>query len=408
MSIQALVLSEYSSAQLAALEADAAAWISANNSSAVKTANASRTYNCHAYAFHISDGGSAYWINNTVNGGTNVAYCWAGSSPTYVSTTAAEGTKVYYYGGDHTATISTTHTGQYESKWGSWPRYRHAVHDSPYNDGSLQYKKVNLYAPSGGGDLICVSSTKTYATLSISGAGYSWSGVNLAISGSSNSIVATGSSNGQGKITANISSPYSGTTIKAIANPWIGTPAITNKRVNGNPYYESGAYICPGNHYLNVTPKGTSSAASWTVPSGIPYYVSGNELDFTLYSSGPSSLSITAKASNVCGQGANSSFYLMKQSWGCSSFYSVVVYPNPTSDELFIEAVPTGDEPEENFEELVAFEEISIIDEKGKVYLNKKEKGNRTSIITRGIPKGHYFLKIRNGESEITEQIIIE
>ena len=93
--------------------------------------DASRTYNCHAYAWHISDGGEIVWIND------EQAY-WTDDS--YVSVDSeALATKVSYGATYHSA-ITTTTTGYYTSKWGEYPLMYHAALDCPYGeDAQLSY-----------------------------------------------------------------------------------------------------------------------------------------------------------------------------------------------------------------------------------------------------------------------------
>jgi hypothetical protein len=99
--------------------------------------------------------------------------------------------------------------------------------------------------------------------------------------------------------------------------------------------------ICPGNHWLSVTPVGgNASVATWIVPPGIPHFVGTNTLDFT-FPFNASSVAITARSSNSCGQGANYAFYLTKKNFGCSGSFSMAIYPNPTSDYLNVEIIPT-------------------------------------------------------------------
>ena len=102
ISVEALNLVEFTSPQLAAAEADAADWISDNGSNAVRVAAASRTYNCHNYAWHYSDGGTNLWVNQLdQNYAENLTKYWSGASPTYQQTTSSNATKVFYSEGDH-------------------------------------------------------------------------------------------------------------------------------------------------------------------------------------------------------------------------------------------------------------------------------------------------------------------
>ncbi len=58
VTVEAIARSEYSAGQLALIESHAADWINDHNSEAERVAPASATYNCHAYAWHVKNGGN--------------------------------------------------------------------------------------------------------------------------------------------------------------------------------------------------------------------------------------------------------------------------------------------------------------------------------------------------------------
>ena len=63
VTVDALTFLEFNPVELAIIEVQAADWISTHGSGAIRVAPASRKYNCHNYAWHMKDGGSANWIN---------------------------------------------------------------------------------------------------------------------------------------------------------------------------------------------------------------------------------------------------------------------------------------------------------------------------------------------------------
>ncbi|GHV08098.1 hypothetical protein FACS1894160_1810 [Bacteroidia bacterium] len=97
-------------------------------------APASTTYNCHSYAWNITEGGPICWLNQY----PDLHLYWDDNS--YEQTIEANAKKIFYYAGDHSAVKSTTHSGKYESKWGSYPLVRHSPEYGPsiYN---MQYRK---------------------------------------------------------------------------------------------------------------------------------------------------------------------------------------------------------------------------------------------------------------------------
>lgn len=84
VSIEAIILPEFSPIDLATVEAIAADWIDDHNSDAVRVAPASAIYNCHGFAWHHSDGGGALWVNQlTQSSQPNISKYWSGSTSTY-------------------------------------------------------------------------------------------------------------------------------------------------------------------------------------------------------------------------------------------------------------------------------------------------------------------------------------
>ena len=95
--------------------------------------DASREYNCHSYAWNISDGGSLKcWINQDFMGEPNISKYW--TDDYYSETSEQNAVKVFYYNkeSDHSAIVSPTVAGMYESKWGAAPLMRHAPNYGPY------------------------------------------------------------------------------------------------------------------------------------------------------------------------------------------------------------------------------------------------------------------------------------
>ena len=99
---------------------------------------ASRTYNCHAYAWHVSEGGNKVWIGSSTQTAEDIY--WQDGSYGEV-TTEAEAAKVSYVKGNHSA-VTTSQPGWFISKWGPWPRMKHAWNDCPY-----VYSQIKYYAP---------------------------------------------------------------------------------------------------------------------------------------------------------------------------------------------------------------------------------------------------------------------
>ena len=91
-----------------------------------------KTYNCHSYAWNMTEGGLTCWLEQ----GAGLHRYWLDLS--YVETTEAE--NFFYYNGDHSAVVSITHPGKYESKWGPSLLMRHTPGYVPTHYDTL-YRK---------------------------------------------------------------------------------------------------------------------------------------------------------------------------------------------------------------------------------------------------------------------------
>ncbi len=99
---------------------------------AILISSASRTYNCHGYAWHVSEGGEPVWIN-----APNQYIYWEDGSYVEMNSEAAN-MKVSYISDNHSA-VTTTTNGWFISKWGFGPLMYHAWNDCPYNSSTLKY-----------------------------------------------------------------------------------------------------------------------------------------------------------------------------------------------------------------------------------------------------------------------------
>lgn len=98
------------------------------------------TYNCHAYAWYVSEGGSKCWIDGTYDDKPNIANFF--TDGTYIETTNPQGgDKVYYKNGDHSAVVYSGDV--FTSKWGQLPLVRHKYNRCPYNSTNLVYYKLH-------------------------------------------------------------------------------------------------------------------------------------------------------------------------------------------------------------------------------------------------------------------------
>lgn len=194
---------EFSPAQIASANSNAAAQFP----NAQRLADASATYNCHAYAWYLSaeaPGSPRYWINTP----GNFKYWQDGS---YIQICQQEeAAKIAYASDDHSA-IHAPLANKFDSKWGSWPLMRHDPTYTPYNSSALNfYLPTKIMASS-----LTVSCNTTFSVPPFTGGGYSWrSSSNIALSGTTTaSVTATSAGSGSGWVEVTITSPCSSTAV---------------------------------------------------------------------------------------------------------------------------------------------------------------------------------------------------
>lgn len=380
---------------LAAWESQAAHWITVNTSNAERVAPASRTYNCHCYAWHKSDGGDSYWVNQlNINYQSNLSKYWSGASPTYQTTSSSKATKVFYPYGDHSAKIITP--SLYESKWGNWPRYRHAPTDCPYNSTELRYYGI----PVNGNSLICSSSS--CSILNISGASYNWTYDNVTIGGSGYQVSVYRNGDGAGWIKTQISSPYSGTQVQSIVKDlWLGNPPSPDLsppspiEMNLNDPHPITIVI------EDIGPAGPITAYSWSKHGfSINWLSDPDDPYFTASPNSQGNTLISCRINNACGQSDFTQGWIVVTDWEEKMSSPLAVYPNPVS--TYINITFDGaklNEPLEEFLANIASSKKSsyfrIIDMYGEVKLMEIYKGaEETTIDVSDLKEGVYGLQL--------------
>ena len=373
---------------IATWEAQAANWIDINDSEADKKAPATSNYNCHAYAWHISDGGDDEdsWINYDIFGIPNVSKYWTNDAYSTVSS-IGDHTKIFYgINADHSA-ISQSSSNLVISKWGWWGLYEHALTDCPFSDGA----SYTFYSvPLNGDDFVCTS--KTYSTVNISSATYNWSSYKVSINGTGYSESATKTSNGFGWVQTEISSPYSGTTITTEKKSiYVGRPADTVQLLG----YDE---LCPmgddEDNFLVAYPPDEMSVTDyqWTFPSEWTF-TTGQGTDtpeFTIYDDFTDE-HVQAYLTNQCGTTLYD--WIVYQDDDCPDGYYMSFSPNPTTGEttLSIESTLAEKTFGANTEwEVEVYSPSQIIKKK-----TGRLKGTSTKLQTAGWQDGVYVVRVK-------------
>lgn len=396
---------------IAGWEADAADWIYIYDSDAQRVGAATSNYNCHAYAWHTSDGGSSNdcWLNNI---GTNLSKYWTNDA--YTSTISANpyvGKKIFYGSADHSA-IPINAYGTVRSKWSYWPRYEHQREDCPYEAAYYTYYAV----PLNGDDFVCTS--ETYSTVDITGATYNWSGSKVSISGSGNSVTATKTSDGEGYIQVGISSPYSGTTVTAKKDIWAGQPDASDFTVYVEERYGDPVPGSPDGPF-EVCDNGSYWICLYPFflfdDQGINDVDFDFDFDYDILDQGDDYIVITIDeiyeestgeiyVNSECG-GYHTLKFLEFEEGSCGR-YLLVFTPNPSTGETTLSIENTTEETEFDITEewdLEIYNNSQMLKEK-----KTKIKGKEYRFNTSGWKDGVYMVRITYKDEILTGKLIVK
>lgn len=368
-------------------------------------ANASSTYNCHSYAWNISEGGTSIcWLNQA----PDLHKYWDDFS--YEETTEANAEKIFYFNGDHSAIKSTTVAGKYESKWGPMPKMRHAPDYGP-SDYNMSYRryyaKFSSLHPISGSSQLCSQGTYTINNLPV-GATVVWS--------SSNTSVATVAGSGStATLTKNISN--GSTTLSAIINGsmtitksiWVGAPIVS--KVSGLSYCLLGS---SSDYYASIDPLANATSYSWTLtpsfnnsvnPSGDRCYIQWNRAGTYV---------LEMHAQNACG---TSTSYMYPIWVGGGSSFSLS--PNPASSQVEVSMIAgattmAADATTSTFntasvESLGATSySVKILDSYGSTVYSANKKEKKFNISTSSFRNGIYGVIISDGTNVYQSKLIVK
>jgi hypothetical protein len=143
MPVGVIITTEFLDDEIASNDSNMAQHIKDHNWTAVKISPSSATYNCHDYAWDLTEG-SYYKVvmAGSARGGSldcQVDQYFDGTAPAYHQVaSASEATKVFYGSGpDHSAVVNCD--GTFTSKWSYFGVYKHAPGDCLYSATTLTY-----------------------------------------------------------------------------------------------------------------------------------------------------------------------------------------------------------------------------------------------------------------------------
>ncbi len=132
-------------------------------------APASNNYNCHSYAWRVSEGGDQVWINNVSTESHNVDNYWLDASFIEVNGQPANKANVKVFCGsgrsdyldDHSA-VTTSDPTIYISKMGCGPVVSHYLNNSPYDFSHSRF--FVRYPDINGVSLSCSNAPLSFST----------------------------------------------------------------------------------------------------------------------------------------------------------------------------------------------------------------------------------------------------
>ncbi len=415
-SVPALIIPEMSQQQITEINSLAALQFP----NTTRLDDASSTYNCHAYAWHLSeDHTNLIWINTPGDD----TYWNDGSY--YEICNVNDATKISYYSGDHSA-IKSVVAGKYDSKWGNWPLLRHNPTEVPEIYVGVNRK---YYAPTpdiSGASTVCTSNT-SFSIANPAGTTVSWSvsptnlfAIDMDTGSSFTTRATNSSSSGAGTISATISGSC-GTIVIPPKNVWVGNPGSVGT-ISGSNSVSQGQWV----YYSVSSSIPNNGMYDWTLPSsGQPclppstncwYFLYGGDgLPYSQVSVGLSSGLVQVKRVNSCGAGPTSYKYVNVNSGGGGGgggggccITPAIVSPNPATYELSVQyRDETSNLPvaETEFEDEVGY---TLTDFMGNIVFSKSSKKTKQKLnISRVREDGVYILTIKQGDKGSEQHRIV-
>lgn len=380
--------------------------------------SATNSYNCHGYAWHVSEGGSNRWIGlygYDQNPEEMEDIYWEDASYIRVSSESIAD-KISYYADNHSA-IQTSTQGVYISKWGPGPRMQHSRGYGP-SDYLMNYRyyyaKPQLIGPS----MVCWSASGTYSVQDFSGVTYSWT--------KSDNLTFTSSTSGRTISVRPSSSGISGSayvevtiTVTAYNETnvirkylWAGKPNPNSIEFFSDPWgLEHELSTCETVSGEAEHPyESMISAFQWDIPNASDWEIteeySGGSSDYKYVEidywedPAPSQELVMVRTTNSCGTSSWKSIY-----WDvddCGGWY-MSLSPNPANDYVDI-AVTKNDQAENASEyyEVKIYNSLKIV-----VYESGKTKDSVLRINTFQLKNGVYFIHFIAGEQTEVKQLVV-
>lgn len=398
---------------IAIWEAAGAQEITNNGWDAVRIGAATSNYNCHSFAWYVTEGGNTTnkWMNQNLDDGSpNLSKYWTNDA--YTSTAnVIDHEKIFYSTGDHSA-ITTATTGKVKSKWGTWPLYEHSTAQCPYNSGALIYNTLKSLSISNSTAVFCSNTQRTLNNgFTASNWNYNWSanGNLYEVSGdfSPNYIVSSNSSPGYGTIDLTVTSPSGMTAFVqkgiGVIMPYYGDLTYSLYTTGGTPV----SYMCANTNYqifLNNNSGCSLSNYTWSVPAAWSInYTSGNMI--SVYTNSLPGGMVETSATTCCGVYTKVKTGYFASGY-CGGSYAMSLSPNPSNGAVTLSIEPTSED--------VVFDEnaewgVEIFDQmQGLKEQKTKMKGKECKIQTTGWKAGIYIVRVNYKDEYLQGKLLVQ
>ena len=406
-------------------------WVRNNYPNATIVEDASQLYNCHAYAWYLSEGNNTkVWLG--LNTTTAQQIFWLDGSYEEVLQQSCA-TKVSYPNGNHSA-VTTSIPNVFKSKWGSLPLVIHEKSYCPYVSTGLKYyikNKYNLTGPS----IIC--NNASYSIDAFNGVNVSWTAFPAGIvtlQSNGNSMTATKITNGDITINAQLTDNC-GNVIQSIPlnNIHVGTGNPPNLTLNYDNICGKWLQALPNNYPTGTTGfnwnftgyKNTTITTSTSDLNGGDLLLTYPQFLTNLSKGGSYYTYLTVNAITSCGNTNNSPSNLIHvgpyNSSNCTPIQilginissssnitddnfkfnntnSVLIYPNPSINNINI-SVPKGGLNLSNAT-------IKILDSFGQIVKVQKNVNDLNYFDISDLLQGVYFVIVSDDKNVYTQKFI--
>lgn len=379
----------------------------------INTPSATRSYNCHAYAWHVKEGGDAVWIGYYPGQEADEDIYWTdGSYYNLISEVNAE--KISFYNGNHSA-IQTATQGVYISKWGPGPLMQHSRDYGP-SEYNMAYRNYYKRPRISGPTQLCTQETYTLDYIP-TGATVVWSAVpSYLVSIEQSTGIVTKVYSGKITLTATITLNNHNTIISK-ENIFVGSPMglvisnVLNLLDAGYSNYfkilpATGDYPYEGSLSL-LDPAGATFNYEWSFSSSMPkknivyWWSDGNKVNVAAKTANAGAV-LKCTATNNCGSSV--SYYTFYTGNISQPPPPLFISPNPAVSEVNI----TLGESIVNTENIDTEYDISIYNNYGKPVYKYKTKSKNTKVNVSGWQKGLYIVKISNNNQMSEDKFFVQ